>query len=114
MPCILQDDQHAALLYSINLYTVEPEGDDASNKAVSATRLQTFRTELHRWKENTRRLHPDYYDLIYHPEPISINKLKDELAQDQCIIRQNADEDVSAQRQQKCGAAQRSALVPPI
>jgi len=59
---------------------------DAAVHALSQNRLNSFKVSFAIWKENIRKNQPDYYQLIYHPEPVTIAQLKASLRNDQCIL----------------------------
>ena len=58
------------------------------------SRLNAFKEALYLWKERTKQNHPDYFKLIYRPDPVTFTELKKALrGDDQCILSYHLAED---------------------
>ncbi len=70
-------------------------GNDPGLHHQVSSQLNGFKESLYLWKERVRQEHPDYYQLIYHPEPVTMAALQQALAgTDQCILSYHLSDDV--------------------
>lgn len=60
---------------------------DTRDQAQANSVLNRHKEALYQWKERVKKEHGDYYQLIYHPEPMTITELQQALEQhDQCMV----------------------------
>jgi CHAT domain-containing protein len=69
-------------------------GSDAVFQAKASSALNKTKESLYLWKDRIKLEHPDYYQLIYHPDPVSIANLQHTLDKsDQCILSYHLSDD---------------------
>lgn len=77
--------------YEEILYAV---ADDSQDHVHATSALYLKKEALYQWKERVKKEHADYYQLIYHPEPMTITELQQALEHhDQCMVSYHLSDD---------------------
>ena len=83
------NQQYTDQIDSIRHYAHMTDAVDADPGARTEARSKynAFKEAFYLWKERTKKEYPDYYQLIYHPVPLTLDELRHALAgSDQCIL----------------------------